>query len=542
MNDSEGSSVVSGAQLNFSRKPTMNYATIYPDASVEPSARENSNGSGTTLKEHDYIGLSEVSSANSSSEKHLESGRRVVLDLNESATVLRLGPPAFKPNGKSNGEDQESRNFSDVTDCYRAVPEAAAEVERSRASSKLDAHGAQDRNVSVENNAKRAAYHHEQKQDAREPGAEPEFAKSLLGGIQRSNAILQEFRMAQALKAAQHPLQAQTTKPAFPNRPMHTRPQDYEAGLKGKHPTSFHAPYNVFPGVKKRAFSEAVGMNVGGSSNANGAPRDGHGEVIGMGGNEQADVKVKSQQGKSWMGGTSLGNNSPVWQTLDISNSAHNPFNMRRTLLNKLQDAGDSSIKASNDASKLNETKAPASNEEPPPPAPNQTVGWPPVRSFVRSFNPVIPAPPPTVQSATFQSAQDKGASPSTNSCLVKIYMDGVPFGRKVDLKTNNSYEKLYPALEEMFQQFISGHYCGSRASSNAESEFVPPSRKLNFLDGSEYVLIYEDHEGDFMLVGDVPWDLFINTVKRLRIMKGSEQVNLAPRSADAMKSQVAGG
>jgi len=42
--------------------------------------------------------------------------------------------------------------------------------------------------------------------------------------------------------------------------------------------------------------------------------------------------------------------------------------------------------------------------------------------------------------------------------------MDGVPFGRKVDLKTNNSYEKLYPALEELFHLFINGMYhifCG---------------------------------------------------------------------------------
>jgi auxin-responsive protein IAA len=117
--------------------------------------------------------------------------------------------------------------------------------------------------------------------------------------------------------------------------------------------------------------------------------------------------------------------------------------------------------------------------------------------------------------------------------------MDGVPFGRKVDLKTNNSYEKLYPALEEMFQQFING---GSRTSSSAESHFVSTSRKLNFLDGSEYVLIYEDREGDFMLVGDVPWELFINAVKRLRIMKGSEEVNLAPKNADPMKTQAAVG
>lgn len=550
MSGSDSSSVVSGAQLDFSEKTTMNYATLYPDAPVEPSALENSNGSGTTLKEHDYIGLSEVSSANSSSDKHPESRRREVLDLNESATVLRLGPPsAFKPIGKSSGEDQESRTFSDVTDRYRVVPEAAVEQERSRASSKLDGPGVHDGNVTVENTAKRAAYHHEQKQDVREPVAETEFAKSLLGGFQRNNPILQEFRKAQAMKAAQHPPQVHTMKSGYLNRPMHTRPQDHEAGLKGKHSASFHAPFNAFPGVKnngvKRAFSEAVGMNLGGSSSAGGAPREGHGEGMGMGGSEQADVKVKLQQGKAWMGAASLGNNSPAWHnlSLDKSNGSHNPFNVRRTLLNKsLQDAGDSTNKASNDVNKLNETTTPASNDESPSPAQNQTVGWPPVRSFVRENNPVRPAPPPSAPTVMCPSVQGKGVSPATNSCRVKIYMDGVPFGRKVDLKTNNSYEKLYPALEEMFQQFISGHYSGSRSSSNAESEFVPPSRKLNFLDGSEYVLIYEDREGDFMLVGDVPWDLFINTVKRLRIMKGSEQVNLAPRNADAMKSQAAGG
>lgn len=32
-------------------------------------------------------------------------------------------------------------------------------------------------------------------------------------------------------------------------------------------------------------------------------------------------------------------------------------------------------------------------------------------------------------------------------------------------------------------------------------------SRKLNFLEGLEYVLIYEDYEGDLMLVGDVFWE-----------------------------------
>ena len=43
-------------------------------------------------------------------------------------------------------------------------------------------------------------------------------------------------------------------------------------------------------------------------------------------------------------------------------------------------------------------------------------------------------------------------------------------------------------------------------------------------LDGSgEYTLVYEDNEGDRMLVGDVPWHMFVSTVKRLRVLKSSE-------------------
>lgn len=541
MNGGEGCSALTGAQQqqHFGEKTTMNYETLYPDSPVESSPHENSNNSGTTLKEHDYIGLSEVSSANSSNDKQQpEKSFREALDLNESATALCLG---LKPTRKS--DDQESMVFGNVTDSYRPVLETPAD-------SKLDGPVAQD--VS-ENPAKRAAYHHQQQQDGRDSVAEPEFAKTLVGGSQRNNAILQEFRQAQAMKAAQHAPLAQVMKPANVNRPMHHRPQEYEAGQNGKYPTNLHAPYNAFPGVKnngvKRGYTEAVGMNHNGLSGPGGVAREGHGDVNrgeGMCGSEQQDVKVKSQQmGKPFMR-SSFVNKSSTWQSLSLDNTklfTGGGGHMRRNVMNKnVQDAGDSSNKVGNDASKhgLNEAVAP-SNDQPPSPAQNQTVGWPPVRNFVRNNNPVRPAPPPSAPATACPPVQGKGsASPSiTNSWFVKIYMDGVPFGRKVDLKTNNSYEKLYPALEEMFQQFING---GSRTSSSAESHFVSSSRKLNFLDGSEYVLIYEDREGDFMLVGDVPWELFINAVKRLRIMKGSEEVNLAPKNADPMKTQAAVG
>jgi len=38
-----------------------------------------------------------------------------------------------------------------------------------------------------------------------------------------------------------------------------------------------------------------------------------------------------------------------------------------------------------------------------------------------------------------------------------------------------------------------------------------------------EYTLVYEDNEGDRMLVGDVPWNVFVSTAKRLRVLRSSE-------------------
>ncbi|BAS86322.1 Os03g0742900, partial [Oryza sativa Japonica Group] len=43
---------------------------------------------------------------------------------------------------------------------------------------------------------------------------------------------------------------------------------------------------------------------------------------------------------------------------------------------------------------------------------------------------------------------------------------------------------------------------------------------------------------GDWMLVGDVPWQMFVESCKRLRIMKGSEAIGLAPRAKDKYKNK----
>jgi len=47
---------------------------------------------------------------------------------------------------------------------------------------------------------------------------------------------------------------------------------------------------------------------------------------------------------------------------------------------------------------------------------------------------------------------------------------------------------------------------CGSYGVSSSR-EKLSESRLMDLLHGSEYVLTYEDKDGDWMLVGDVPWE-----------------------------------
>ena len=70
--------------------------------------------------------------------------------------------------------------------------------------------------------------------------------------------------------------------------------------------------------------------------------------------------------------------------------------------------------------------------------------------------------------------------------------------------------------------------------AANLSSEANQPS----LLNGSDYVFVYEDNEGDRMLVGDVPWEMFVSTVKRLRVMKGADARSLAANRQPLKSSQ----
>ncbi|CAN6463017.1 unnamed protein product [Victoria cruziana] len=121
-----------------------------------------------------------------------------------------------------------------------------------------------------------------------------------------------------------------------------------------------------------------------------------------------------------------------------------------------------------------------------------QVVGWPPIRSYRK--NTMAANPTKNVE------AEEKSCS----HCLyVKVSMDGAPYLRKIDLRNYHTYQELSEALDKMFSCFTIGK-CGS---GGVGTEGLSESILVDLLHGSECALTYEDKDGDWMLVGDVPWE-----------------------------------
>ncbi|KAA8527698.1 hypothetical protein F0562_035433 [Nyssa sinensis] len=165
----------------------------------------------------------------------------------------------------------------------------------------------------------------------------------------------------------------------------------------------------------------------------------------------------------------------------------------------------------------------PCSKDPSKPPAKAQVVGWPPVRSFRKNI----------MAQKSISEETDQKASSSSSGALVKVCMDGAPYLRKVDLKMYKSYQEMSDALAKMFSSFTMGNY-----GAQGMIDFMNESKLMDLLNSSEYVPTYEDKDGDWMLVGDVPWEMFVDSCKRLRIMKGSEAIGLAPRAMEKCKSR----
>ncbi|KAL8244515.1 hypothetical protein R6Q59_010773 [Mikania micrantha] len=80
---------------------------------------------------------------------------------------------------------------------------------------------------------------------------------------------------------------------------------------------------------------------------------------------------------------------------------------------------------------------------------------------------------------------------------FVKVKMDGVGIARKVDLSAFHSYQTLITALIHMFHKDV-----------QIEE------------DGASYKLMYQHRDGQWHLGGDLPWEMFIRSVKRLQMVR----------------------
>ncbi|CAO2141382.1 unnamed protein product [Urochloa humidicola] len=154
-------------------------------------------------------------------------------------------------------------------------------------------------------------------------------------------------------------------------------------------------------------------------------------------------------------------------------------------------------------------------------------VGWPPVHTSRCNIVTAMQANSATVtaeapKSSTtmhYAGSQKKDVAAPMESTVVatrppanmfaKVHMEGYTIGRKINLRAHGSYDSLSRVLTKMTRNFFCPADCSS--ANTAEEDLASSDR---------FIFLYEDFEGDRMLVGDVPWELFLASAKRLYIVE----------------------
>ncbi|KAJ7527692.1 hypothetical protein O6H91_16G066700 [Diphasiastrum complanatum] len=491
---------------------------------------EFSGHGGTALEEHDYF------SASGLQEKKLA---REELDLNISETELRLGPPTAAPT-----RDRDNDAPSQANPGMRpGVQEMGAKIEGEG----IIAVGYEDVRISTDkpqSTAIPAAHERSSLAESNGSVAQEISASSKLmfdrAGVVQNNDFERALHSQTALEVDQ-------ARATFNN---------IFAGAKLVYPI----PINAVTGTK-RVFVEALGK--GSTDGRIGFPVNvsiGKAAVCSVAAANQGELAPSSHQQKPQLAAYTFpgkaGNASSFtsWKLgLEMVGGSFGPFPSPQTQPIGKADGdhvSDPALKFWATPSKTAPELFPSAGESvdvkpeidhspkgeatvSPTRAP---VGWPPVQSFRKNS---LPAPhsknpaqskdkPPSGSLTAVGTAAPHG---NPHPLFVKVYMDGLPIGRKVDLKIHNSYDKLSATLKEMFHRLLTASHQVVGPRPITKSLSLCEEKNLNFLCGSEYLITYEDKDGDLMLMGDVPWGMFIRTVKRLRIMKGCEAIGLAPRS-----------
>nr|CAB3466509.1 unnamed protein product [Digitaria exilis] len=117
-------------------------------------------------------------------------------------------------------------------------------------------------------------------------------------------------------------------------------------------------------------------------------------------------------------------------------------------------------------------------------------------------------------ESGTFNSLDDVcGVNPSQGGTFVKVYKSG-SLGRSLDITRFSSYYELRSELERLF---------------GLEGQLEDPVR-------SGWQLVFVDRENDILLVGDDPWQEFVNSVWCIKILS-PQDVQQMVRGGDDLLS-----
>jgi len=118
-------------------------------------------------------------------------------------------------------------------------------------------------------------------------------------------------------------------------------------------------------------------------------------------------------------------------------------------------------------------------------------------------------------ESGTFNSLDDVcGVNPSQGGTFVKVYKSG-SLGRSLDITRFSSYYELRSELERLF---------------GLEGQLEDPVR-------SGWQLVFVDRENDILLVGDDPWQEFVNSVWCIKILSPQDVQQMVRGEGDLLSA-----
>ncbi|CAN6362763.1 unnamed protein product [Urochloa humidicola] len=102
-----------------------------------------------------------------------------------------------------------------------------------------------------------------------------------------------------------------------------------------------------------------------------------------------------------------------------------------------------------------------------------------------------------------------------SQSRFVKVFMQGGVIGRKVNLATHQNYASLSFTLKRLGHNY-SMPSCELNGLVNNEDDGA--------LDDNNFILFYDNVDGDRFFLGEVPWEDFVISAKRIYIVPVEQQ------------------